>query len=297
MFLLVTGVGGGIGVACGPAYIDRRGGFNTPPGVVTSLEALQYMCRLAAVAGLAGAACLYGKNKMDGNLSDWGDHWLWLLWCCVFVIWAAHNGCIAALCGINIEVIPSETRTFAAGGEMTVRNILGYAFGPLLPGFAMDIVGSEVEDNSKTQLCAGMGLVLVINALCIFLTKRAAECARRDLVIQQTSSMKELREALTLDERETLEQAVRNARRLNVQLTAGGEAVLGAANEAIGYLRKGKKRPSASKVDPAHRDLEARICLLEKENAELKSDLKEYTYASVLMGFRKLRINMNKIAL
>merc|ERR1711933_491230 len=114
---------------------------------------------------------------MDGNWGSWGDYWLWLLWLCIFTIWAAHNACIAALAGINIEVIPSPIRTVASGTEMTFRNILGYACGPMLPGFVMDLING----SQSAKLRIGLGVVLAANVGSIFIIHRAVKSAATEL--------------------------------------------------------------------------------------------------------------------
>merc|ERR550532_1728403 len=95
MFLLVTGAGGGIGLALGPSYIDKHGGFNACPGVKRSLGILQKFSIVSAVAGVLGIGCLYGKlrSRDSGIWHRFGDHWLWMTWGLVLVIWAVRNAC------------------------------------------------------------------------------------------------------------------------------------------------------------------------------------------------------------
>merc|ERR1712151_905872 len=89
-FLVVSGLGGGIGLALGPRYIDRGGGFGTPFGVVKTLKFIGNVSIVAALAGAWGAACLWG------------------IWAAVFLIWATRNACIPALFGIYVEVVPVQ---------------------------------------------------------------------------------------------------------------------------------------------------------------------------------------------
>merc|ERR1712129_460885 len=139
-FLVVSGLGGGIGLVLGPRYIDRGGGFGTPFGVVKTLKFIGNVSIVAALAGAWGAACLLGKLISEDQAASGVDHWLWMIWAAVFLIWATRNACIPALFGIYVEVVPVQSRSFAAGLEVTLHNILGYALGPLLPGLIMDSV-------------------------------------------------------------------------------------------------------------------------------------------------------------
>jgi len=283
MFLLVTGVGGGIGVAFGPAYIDRKGGFGTPPGVVSSLRALRSISMIAVAAGLIGAGCLYGKGKSDSENGAWGefggDHWLWLVWACIFAIWATYNATIAALCGINLEVVPGVYRTMGSGVEMTLRNILGYAFGPLLPGLAMD----QIKGTSQTQLLWGLSLIFLVNVLGIFIMGRAGNAAVADLKRQQDDAVHQLQTALAQDEISVLQDAVKAGKRVEVQATANGAAIMGAVNEVIGSLRKGGKRKAKTE---SKADLEAKVEKLTTENTSLKTELKDMQKTLLYIGFR-----------
>eukprot|EP00929_Paragymnodinium_shiwhaense_P009028 TRINITY_DN11304_c0_g1_i1.p1 TRINITY_DN11304_c0_g1~~TRINITY_DN11304_c0_g1_i1.p1 ORF type:complete len:669 (+),score=98.85 TRINITY_DN11304_c0_g1_i1:138-2144(+) len=290
-FLLVTGVGGGIGVAFGPSYIDKQGGFNTPPGVVHSLRCLFRFQLLAASAGMWGVACLYGKLRAldSGIWREWGDHWLWILWTCVMIIWGAHNACVPALCGINCEVVPDAMRPFAAGIEMTFRNILGYAFGPLLPGILMDwmekFYGWDVLNNrseANWQLGFGFGIMMFMNILGVLILHRAIAASSNALTNHQAEALKALREAFALQDVKALKKAVKFARRVELQNTPDGESVLGMANQAIGASKTESYdifRSSASlqvlsatsdELLQRLRELELEVLGLKKENEKLR---------------------------
>jgi len=239
-FLVVTAMGGGIGLGLGPRYIDRRGGFGTPPGVVKTLRVLGKVSIVAALAGAWGIACLVGKviSKDQGFWRQWGDHWLWMLWGAILLIFAARNACIPALSGINVEVVPVQSRSFASGLELTLRNILGYTFGPLLPGLIMDSLGKVLKIDPQAgndwQLCVGLGFVFTANFLDLFIFQRAIASAKLTLEAEQAAVLEHLREAFKNEDVASLEQLVAKARTVNLQSHKDGAAVVGMANEAIG---------------------------------------------------------------
>jgi hypothetical protein len=274
MFLLVTGIGGGLGIAMGPAYIDKRGGFSRAPGTLISLQTVRSFSTIAAVGGICGAACLYGKMRSldQGYLHEWGDHWLWLMFAAVFLIWGAHNAMIPALCGINMEVVPHEMRTFASGMEMTMRNILGYASGPLLPGVFMDLAASSL--NSKGQLCLGLTVVLVGNVAAIWILVQAVGAARVALAEKQTAALHRLREAIRSEDVEEIRLKVIAAKSVDLHRRSDGEAVIGMANEVIGaYHAIGSAAFAGSAAFTASRcELSKSLAGLEREVERLRTE-------------------------
>lgn len=296
MFLLVSGVGGGIGIALGPAHVDRIGGFNSPPGVLKCLRFLRHLSGVAAVAGIGGCLCLYGRGKgmeswtnealQDGD-GPWGDRWLWLTWFLIAVIWAAHNACVAALCGINMEVVPQEMRTFASGCEMTARNILGYALGPLLPGLVMDSAETSLEatrgdhiDTTKS-LRWGLAFVLLCNILGMYIMGRAKTSAKRHLNDLQNAVLQNLREATAAEDIQRLQQAVQAARHVALETRPDGASVIGMANQIIGGHPYSSSQPHKASIERSltqtewkakFAELLRRVEELEAENAKLRDE-------------------------
>lgn len=193
MFLLVNLVFAGIGVGLGPSYFDSLGGYSTPEGIVTTLMAMRKVGLWAAVLGPLAVVCIAGKIACG---TDWGpfwselgwanfgDPWLWFTWLFVGGIYATHNGCVAVCCGINVEVIPMPLRSFSSSTEMTVRNIIGYAFGPLIPGVLMSIAGAALSwdpkdtvQNGKLQYL-GFSAILLVNLLVLVISSFAVSAAQ-----------------------------------------------------------------------------------------------------------------------
>lgn len=286
MYLIVAGVGGGVGVAFGPAYIDRKGGYGTMPGIVRSLALLQQLAFGAAVSGALGTACLYGKLKSENTSGGWGDAWLYFTWFLVGAIHALHNGSVAGLCGINVEVIAPEVRTFASGVELTVRNILGFACGPLLPGLVMQLIDNwegwsrqEEPNNEKWQLYGALAFILVMNLSGIVILRRGKKAASRQLIAQQSDALDALREAFKAQDLGALERAVVRARVVELHRT-DGEAVLGVANQLIGacHAKKGCLEEAFQHsvvFSSTPEQLQTRVIELEHELAKLRASLSE----------------------
>jgi len=253
MFLVVTGIGGGIGIGFGPSYVDKIGGFGTAPGVMKSLGVLSNFASTASLAGIAAIVALYCKNRAVDDFSNpiglSGDAWLWLVWVAIFFMWGAHNACVPALTGINVEVVAEAHRTLASGTELTLRNILGFACGPLLPGILMDLLaaalGWKPETNPselKTQLCWGIGFVFGVNSLSYFVIRRAQDAAAYRLEEQRTLALEQLREAFKDEDTRKLERAVNFARTVELQSTAVGAPIMGMADETIGQVKSGSNK-------------------------------------------------------
>eukprot|EP00933_Yihiella_yeosuensis_P027617 TRINITY_DN21525_c0_g3_i1.p1 TRINITY_DN21525_c0_g3~~TRINITY_DN21525_c0_g3_i1.p1 ORF type:complete len:502 (+),score=101.61 TRINITY_DN21525_c0_g3_i1:32-1507(+) len=281
MFLLVTGIGGGIGIALGPGYIDRAGGYSDPPGVVRTLGILQRFCSVSAIAGMVGAGCLYGRlrGKDAGYWHGWGDHWLWLTFAAVFFIWGARNACVPGLCGLNVEVVDGKMRTFAAGAEMSMRNLLGYAAGPLLPGLFMDAVATSYgwdvkndESSANWQLSSGLGLIFVSNLLDLVILSRARKAAERELEADQNETIKLLSEAINKQDLAALKKAHQRGKVLDVHKSDEGCAPMSFAD---GILSLGTF-PTDSNAERAASELQKlkeRNTELEAENTLLRSEL------------------------
>lgn len=293
MLLVVTGVGGVLGIVVGPLRIDRLGGFGNAADVLRSLQELRKFSLIAVLGGIVGIGCLYGKlrGKDAGYVRAWGDHWLWFLFIAVFFICGALNASVPGLCGINMEVVSPRMRTFASGIELTVRNILGYVCGPLIPGVIMDVAAStfkwspaEKQADKDWQLCLGLGVVLSGNLVVWWLLSRAVGAARVALQESQTAAMGQLQKALQSEDVVLLEAAVQHATGLHMHTTEDGGAVIGMANEAIGAFHQvGKAVVKGSQAFTASREelsvslvhLEDKVEILEMENEELRRRLAE----------------------
>lgn len=192
MFLLINLVFSGLGVSFGPVFFDSLGGYSTAVGVVRTLLAMRRLSYWAVILGPLGVLCIVGKVLAgtdlsafwaDQGLANLGDPWLWTLWLCIGGIYAAHNGCVAVCCGINVEVIPASQRSFSSSVEMTFRNIFGYAFGPLLPGLLVSIAGDVMNLKTKgTEESAilnyfGFSMILLMNVATAWIASRALAAA------------------------------------------------------------------------------------------------------------------------
>jgi len=239
MYLIVAGGGGGIGIAWGPAYIDRLGGYSTPLGILTSIRALQKFGQAAAFSGVIGLAFIASKDGNRENMFDnFGDQWLWLSWLALLVLHGAHQACIPALCGINMECVAEDMRTFASGTEMTARNILGYAFGPLLPSLLMAAVQAVSGWDVLTSdllgarvLIIGMASILALNLLCVTNLGRAEKAAERSLRDQRVVARRQLQDALAAEDLAAIERAIAVGHFVSLRAMEGGEAIMGMADE------------------------------------------------------------------
>lgn len=287
-FLLVSGIGGGIGIAFGPRYIDRGGGYDASPGVVKSLQSLSQISVVAALAGIAGVACLLFKLRSldQGHSRTWDDHWLWMTWASILLIMAAHNACVPALCGINVEAVPPRMRAFSSGIEMTIRNILGYSCGPLLPGIVMNLLWRFLHRDSKfrvdQQLGIGLGVVFLANLVAFWVLRRALAAAKVKLVADKSKALERLREAFQAEDIAALERAVTFARSVDLHTSRDGEAVMGMANEVVGAYHALGSVPRGNQTAQifersktwlaSPEDLRKRVLELEKEVTALQQD-------------------------
>jgi hypothetical protein len=252
---------------------------------VRTLSLLQSVAVVAAISGALAIACLYFKLKADAS-GPWGDGWLYSTWLFIGAIHALHNGSVAALSGINIESVSCQMQTFASGAELTVRNILGYAFGPLLPALVMQLVETwegwgrlTDPDNEKWQLFSAIAFILAMNVFGILVLKKGKESASRELHKSQRRALDGLREGFIAQDIAALERAVVQARAVELQKT-DGEAVMGMANQLIGAYRAN----TAGIQDVFHHStifsatpvqLQQRVLELEREVSRLKEALKE----------------------
>lgn len=161
-FLLVTGLGGFLGVALGPMIIDSCGGVENAHGIKNSLAAIVKM-QLLTVAG----ACVVFFGLM-WRLQSAADHFtsMYICWFGCFVMFASCNGSLAGLTGVNAGALPVQLRSFASGCTIGFQNMLGFALGPLVPGIVMDIVyphlPSETMDNVVARVLSDASSMITI---------------------------------------------------------------------------------------------------------------------------------------
>jgi len=240
------------------------------------------------LGGLTGIACLYGKNRsvdsFDFPHEMWGDAWLWVTFAAVALVLAARNASVPALFGINMEVVPDDMRSFASGLEMTVRNILGYAFATLLPGIVMDISISFGASMEGSQLGIGLAFVLSANFLDYFILTRAKHAAQQTLAAQRQEALTMLRKALQAEDVVALKKAVDFSRSVDLHQMPDGEAVLGMANQAIGTFQKtgSKAFQGAVAFTATREELYQRVLELERKNVELQEQLRAVSAPSEL---------------
>merc|ERR1712187_683455 len=116
---------------------------------------------------------------------------------------------------------------------ITVRHVLGFICGPLLPSVVMSLNSGF---NETWELAVGMGFMFVVNFLGIILLGGARAAASKDLDRQCRVALSSLRAAFQSEDVTTLERAVVRAKVCNLQKWTDGEAVMGMANELIGQF-------------------------------------------------------------
>lgn len=236
--IVVCGLGGGVGLGVGPAYIDRGGGYSTPQGVQNTLKAIRLFSSIAGLAGAFGCICLYGKIMylQWGYTATWEDPWLWLIFLCIFFVWASLNGCMPGLCGVNVEVVPESMRTFATGFEMTFRNIVGKVVATIAPSILMEIIAYLTAGNSLTseiQLAWGMGFILFACLVQVLTIHYAFKASIKALKTKQDDALVQLREALNTEDVDGLEKALKYAKLVDLQNRTDCSGVLHVANQVL----------------------------------------------------------------
>jgi hypothetical protein len=176
-----------------------------------------------------------------------------------------------------MEVIPAHLREFGSGLEVTNRNLLGFAMGPMLPGIFMSVIGSAFsmdrfgkepvdpswpEDQQKQfledqnclaetagarKLYYGFAFIMGANVLMLLFFWRAVTASSATLEENRRLALKHLQEAIGIEAGRDVEQkekklhqidkAIAEAKKAELQTTDGGEGVMGAANENRGELQ------------------------------------------------------------
>merc|ERR1719291_681147 len=160
-----------------------------------------------ALCGVLGLLFVYFKGVdrpdiVDTRLEAGGiDNWLVLLFIVIGIQHLFMQASVPALCGINMEVVHEDMRAFSSGVEMTMRNILGLAGGPLLPSLFMAGVqrtqgwDGDNPDVRRAVLLNGMGFTLALNVAGVFIMGRALTEASHALERSREAAMKSLQDA------------------------------------------------------------------------------------------------------
>lgn len=162
-FLIVTGIGGAIGTSLGPKAIDSLGGFSDDRGRVKSIKFITSMHMAASCAAVPCAVSLFVALRAMGG-SEAGPEvpvprgLLFVVWFCLWVVFAAGNATLAGLTGINVSTVDEHMMSLGSGCTLSLQNLLGFAMGPLLPGAIMDTVFAAC--SHKVQLSCGFAVVL-----------------------------------------------------------------------------------------------------------------------------------------
>merc|ERR1712048_830436 len=153
------------------------------------------------------------------------------------------------LSGINTECVPEDTRSFASGIETSVRNMLGYFAGALLPGLFMDFIASiadwDVDETTNTVslqedttylYCTGLAFIFCAGVFPYFVMGRASKGASEALTAARERALQQLRKAIMNESLKELKAALYFAKTVELSATNDGEAVMGMVNEIIGDL-------------------------------------------------------------
>merc|ERR1719291_1465187 len=173
-----------------------------------------------ALCGVLGLLFVYFKGVdrpdiVDTRLEAGGiDNWLVLLFIVIGIQHLFMQASVPALCGINMEVVHEDMRAFSSGVEMTMRNILGLAGGPLLPSLFM---------------------------------ARALTEASHALERSREAAMKSLQDAFNQQDLAALESSLAVCKAVELQHVDGGLAVMTAAIEFRGAVRRRPGPPSPSR--------------------------------------------------
>jgi len=162
-FLIVTGVGSFLGVAIGPALVDKSGGYDDDKGKYTTLMLL---LKFAAFAFLGSAAAIaYTLVHLAAPKDLEIVETPYLLWFIVMLVFLAQNATIATHAAICCESVPPEMQSFATGVTVAVQNLFGYASGAFVPGVVMDLaynlwehLKDHLGDGSPLTLRAQLGI-------------------------------------------------------------------------------------------------------------------------------------------
>lgn len=209
-FLFTTGVGGLVGVALGPKVFDGYlGGFASADGRVLCLK----WCTFATFGSVAmSMMCAFLFLDMGWRMVHYEVAYqsrglfLAVVLSGIFLLFSLVNCMQGVLYGINTDSTTSETKSSAAGLTVSMQNIIGFAFGPLIPSMVADLVERLISDAypeedklvvHSASFTTGMAVALVVTWLLLLSVYLAAtDSARRSDGSDQRSdySMSPLRE-------------------------------------------------------------------------------------------------------
>eukprot|EP00929_Paragymnodinium_shiwhaense_P057914 TRINITY_DN29005_c0_g1_i1.p1 TRINITY_DN29005_c0_g1~~TRINITY_DN29005_c0_g1_i1.p1 ORF type:complete len:537 (+),score=85.26 TRINITY_DN29005_c0_g1_i1:76-1686(+) len=149
--LLACFVGGGLGNFLGPKLFDGKlGGFADMTGKARCLMWALLLCGITAIMGtvlsMAFFDIAYRLLARDVAHQPQGPMLLGLLIGIgsMIAVLASLQG---TLIGINTESVNEQLRSTAAGCTAGVTNILGYAFGTIVPMSVVDLAGDGIVEN------------------------------------------------------------------------------------------------------------------------------------------------------
>eukprot|EP00928_Gymnodinium_smaydae_P035309 TRINITY_DN24872_c0_g1_i1.p1 TRINITY_DN24872_c0_g1~~TRINITY_DN24872_c0_g1_i1.p1 ORF type:complete len:524 (-),score=95.61 TRINITY_DN24872_c0_g1_i1:144-1715(-) len=152
---LFTGVGGGIGNAMGPKFFDGNlGGFATPAGKTLCLKWCRNFALLTTILATTAAMLfwreVYWLLHYDVDFRPYNGKLVFVFFsiASIFGLLMAMNG---TLVGINTESVRKEERATAAGFTVGFANIIGYAFGSMVPMIAADMAGASIQYEYPTE--------------------------------------------------------------------------------------------------------------------------------------------------
>lgn len=187
-FLITTGVGGFVGVSFGPKLFDGYlKGFADPQG---KAKCLRWCVYLSGFSALLGAMCagifvniswhaLHHPSPTGASKELLGAALF-----AIFAIFGLINAMQGTLYGINTASVKPDLQTTAAGLTVSMQNIVGFAFGPLLPSITAEVAGSmftqawpDAHPGSlrSAQFSVGMVVALAGSWFLLFSARRAAQ--------------------------------------------------------------------------------------------------------------------------
>lgn len=192
-FLIVTGGGGAVGVTLGPKLFDGHlRGFARPEGKVACMT---WCARLNAIASFLSTICAglfagvawHALHHEAAKRASF--HMMALVLISIFFIFALVNAVQGTLYGINTDSVQMSLQTTAVGMTVSLQNIVGFAFGPLVPSMTADFAGSmysaawpgleSAQAMRSAQFSTGMAVALMSSWLLFISAHRGEKSARR----------------------------------------------------------------------------------------------------------------------
>eukprot|EP00930_Biecheleria_cincta_P015160 TRINITY_DN12747_c0_g1_i2.p1 TRINITY_DN12747_c0_g1~~TRINITY_DN12747_c0_g1_i2.p1 ORF type:complete len:320 (-),score=41.40 TRINITY_DN12747_c0_g1_i2:92-1027(-) len=183
--LIVGGIGSGFGVTLGPRYLDRViGGFNSAMNIKRCLEVIRIWSFVVLILSVICITYLFGHLLGLGLFRS-----VVPLWACFVLLFGFISAGLAPLTVISVHDMPEDSRSFAVGVQMTVRQLFAFTCGPLLPGIVMDMLGNAFHwtPGGAMQLCAGFAFVLLVVMLAIPFLGRALATVEQQIAVSSSS--------------------------------------------------------------------------------------------------------------